>query len=380
MKILQLVPSMDPSGGGVAEGILQTSVCLKKLGVDTTIVTYDDPSADWVIGSQVPIVALGPPKNHYGFTPRYLPWLRSNIENYDLAIANGLWNFSALAASLVLSRRKIPYFVFTHGMLDPWFLRRKPVKHLIKQISWLLFEGRLLSNANYVLFTTEEEAALARNVFLGHSYREHVVGYGTQEPPAFAGDQSLKFLALLPNLAARRFVLFLGRIHPKKGCDLLIEAFSSVSDTHPEIDIVIAGPDQTGLQASLMDRARSLGIAHRIHWPGMLSGEAKWGAFRLADAFILPSHQENFGIAVAEALACAKPVLITNKVNIWREIDASGAGLVGADDVDGIRNVLLEYLKLGAKERDRMSVAARLCFEEHFKIENVSKRLIEVIS
>ena len=152
----------------------------------------------------------------------------------------------------------------------------------------------------------------------------------------------------LPELKGRKFILFLSRIHPKKGVDLLIQAFARHAKTFPEIDLVIAGPDQTGSKSALQKLARELGVDNRIYWPGMLSGDAKWGAFRSAEFFVLPSHQENFGIVVAEAMALSKPVLITNKVNIWREIEADGAGLVVNDDVEGIAAGLRKMCELSA--------------------------------
>lgn len=111
----------------------------------------------------------------------------------------------------------------------------------------------------------------------------------------------------MPRLRSRRYILFLSRIHEKKRCDLLVEAFARVAPAHPDVDLVIAGPDQIGLQAKLQHQAQNLGIADRIHWAGLMIGDPKWGALRGCDAFILPSHQENFGVAVAEALACGRP-------------------------------------------------------------------------
>jgi glycosyltransferase involved in cell wall biosynthesis len=139
-----------------------------------------------------------------------------------------------------------------------------------------------------------------------------------------------------------------------------VKAFARHAGSHPEYDLAIAGPDQHGLQASLMKLAEELGIAKRIHWPGMLTGDAKWRAFLAAGFFALPSHQENFGIVVAEAMALSKPLLITNKVNIWREVEADGAGIVVDDDVAGVGEGLEQMLAISATERATMSAAAPL--------------------
>src|SRR6185369_13539161 len=129
------------------------------------------------------------------------------------------------------------------------------------------------------------------------------------------------FFAAFPALKGRQFLLFLGRVHPKKGCDLLIRAFAkSLDKIAPDMDLVMAGPDQVNWVPELKALTKRLGVDNRVHWPGMLTGALKWGAFHSADALVLPSHQENFGIAVAEAMACCTPALISDKVNIWREV------------------------------------------------------------
>lgn len=176
----------------------------------------------------------------------------------------------------------------------------------------------------------------------------------------------------------RPFFLFLSRLHQKKGCDLLVEAFAALAAQYVDYDLVVAGPDQVGIRNSLAARATDLGIAHRIHWPGMLQGDAKWGAFRAAYAFILPSHQENFGIVVAEALGCGTPVLITNKVNIWREVEQSGSGLVESDDLAGVKRLMSRFLALSNVQRQQMRDAARACFENRYDVRAVSRRLCDL--
>jgi glycosyltransferase involved in cell wall biosynthesis len=206
-----------------------------------------------------------------------------------------------------------------------------------------------------------------------------VVGYGTADPPQATETQRVAFRSLAPELGARPYLLFLSRIHQKKGCDLLVEAFGEIAQRSPDLQLVIAGPDQEGLVAVLKERARSLGIADRIHWPGMLKGDAKWGAYHGAEAFVLPSHQENFGIVVAEAMACHLPVLITNKVNIWREVESAGAGLVRNDDAKGVSELLTGWLSLSEAERAKMRGAARDGFERHFNVATIAPALLEIL-
>ena len=351
MRILHVIDSMDPARGGPVESILQSSTVIGELGHISEIVSLDSVDAPW--NSRVPITHYpqGRLMRRYGYSPQFTRWLLKHSPNFDAVIIHGLWTYATLGAWQGLRHGSTPYVVFPHGMLDPWFGRAQPVKNIAKQVYWTLALGRVLSDAQAVLFTTVEEERLARTAFYGHRYRSQVVAYGTAD---IAGDKQAQidsFYAAYPAAKNRSFLLFLGRIHPKKGCDLLIDAFARYTKAYPHIDLVIAGPDQIGWCDTLKSHAAERGISERIHWPGMLSGALKWGAFHAADAFILPSHQENFGIAVAEAMACSKPVLISDKVNIWPDIDRAGAGLVAPDDLAGTHDLLHPLLRPNSRNK-----------------------------
>ncbi len=263
-------------------------------------------------------------------------------------------------------------------MLDPWFQKTYPLKYLKKYAYWLIAQYAVLRDAHRVLFTTEIEAELAPTSFRPNRWSSAVVPLGTMRPGGDPEKQREAFLARYPAAQGRRLLLFLGRIHVKKGCDLLIEAFASVAAGCPDLDLVIAGPDQTGMQSSLVDAARRLGVADRVHWPGMLEGDLKWGAFHASEAFILPSHQENFGIAIAEAIACRKPVLISNKINIWHYVTEDRVGFVEDDTVDGTRRLLQDWLRLDQMERQAMVDRTDACFEKRFSVENCARAIKQV--
>jgi glycosyltransferase involved in cell wall biosynthesis len=122
-----------------------------------------------------------------------------------------------------------------------------------------------------------------------------------------------------------------------------------------------------------------MGIADRISWTGMLHGDLKWGALRAAEVFVLPSHQENFGIAVVEALALGVPVLISRRVNIWREVVDAGAGLAQDDDEAGTLALLENWLALPAVDRDHMRARAVQAYQSHFRMDATARRLVSVI-
>ena len=375
MRFLHLIPSVDPSGGGPIEGTLRLHEALVGLGHTGEFASVDAPDAPWVENFSAPLYALGPGTSRYGYSPNLVPWLSAHASEFDAILVNGLWQHVGFAARRVLAGTTTPYFVFTHGMLDPWFKKTYPFKHLKKWLYWPWGEYRVLRDAAAVLFTCEEERILARQSFWLYRSRELVLSYGTSLPPQNSDSLVAAFYSTFPELRKKRLLLFLGRIHEKKGCDLLIEAFATGCAGSSDIQLIMAGPDQAGWVAKLKEQAHRHGISDRISWTGMLSGDLKWGAFYASEVFCLPSHQENFGIAVAEALGCGRPVLISDKVNIWREIQADGAGCVESDTVDGTVNLIKRWLAISSEEIGPLREAARTCFDRRFRIEKVAEKL-----
>jgi glycosyltransferase involved in cell wall biosynthesis len=264
-------------------------------------------------------------------------------------------------------------------MLDPWMKTMRPVGHFLRIVFWRLLERKVLRDARAVFFASEEERRLAGITFFQRDSYSHVVGYGAEDIVGDPDAQKSAFLSSFPNLRGRRLILFLGRIHPKKGVDLLIEAFARVAGEFPEFDLIVAGPDDMEMQRQLTEIAADSGVRERIHWTGMLTGDQKSGAFRSSDFFVLPSHQENFGIAVVEAMAAAVPVLITNQVNIWREVQSSGGGHAVTDDMNGVMQGLRYMCRLPPNRLATMKTNARNCFLERFNIENNATQLAKLM-
>lgn len=379
MRILRIIASIDPRGGGPMEGARRIDAELAKLGHQVEVACLDRPDSAYLADYPARVHALDHARAGYRYSRALVPWLRANRTRFDAAIVNGLWQYHGLAAWRALAGTDTPYFVFTHGMLDPWFKHTYPLKHLKKWAYWPWAEYRLLRDARAVLFTSEEERIRARESFWLYRCNEKVVSYGTARPPGNGDELARAFLGSHPEFRDKRLLLFLSRIHEKKGCDLLIEAFAHVAISDPKLHLLMAGPDKTGLMPRLKRRASELGVEDRISWLGMLQGDAKWGAYNACEAFCLPSHQENFGIVVAEALACGAPVLTTNKVNIWREIEADGAGIIRDDTLEGTLDGLQAWLALTPATRKTMSANARRCFENRYQIGQVATHLVDVI-
>lgn len=379
MRVLRVIASVNPKAGGPIEGMKLSTAALTPMGVDTEVVSLDTPDMAEAAGLPYKVHALGPGIGKIKYTAKLPQWIAANGHRFDAAVVHGLWHYSSIGGHAGLSRGRVPYVLFPHGMMDPWFKKTYPLKHVAKQTFWLLWQGRALRDANEVLFTSEEERRLARGVFRGYGYRERVVAYGTAGPVDDAQNQLAAWHRFAPELANRRYFLFLSRIHPKKGCDLAITAFARLAAAHPGVDLVMAGPDQTGWVAELKQLAAKLGIADRIHWPGMLTGDVKWGAIRAAEVFVLPSHQENFGIVVAEAMACGTPVLTTNQVNIWQEVEASGGGLVSEVTADGIHRLMASWLAMSDDQKAEMRQKALDGFRQRFAIDAVARDLLAAL-
>ena len=454
MKILRVIASMDPATGGPCQGIRYSIPYLQSEGCFNEVVCLDDPKATFLDKDPFVIYALGRGMGLLRYHPSLQSWLEANLPSYDAVIIHGLWLWPSIATWIAIQmlRRKSrrltvsanssptpsprlqltipkvpPYFVMPHGMLDPWFQQEpgRRWKAFRNRIYWRLVEHRLIRDAAAVLFTCDRELELARTTFpLYAPNREINVGYGVSDPPANTKEMNCVFHNSCPGLLHDRpFLFFLGRIHPKKGVNLLIRAYAEVFGSQSTIKVkksadsalqlplpnsrlpalVIAGPIDSDYAREMVCLAESL-LAGRIftphsfsdlrspiadapfpmnypsiHFTGMLQGEAKWGALHRCEALVLPSHQENFGISVAEALSCGKPVLIADKVNIFREVEMARAGLVAPDDLKGITSLLLQWSNLEDDCRHRMARNAMQLFQERFHNKTTALCLLEVL-
>jgi len=377
MRILHIIGTLSPEAGGPTESV-RVLLSYGPIGYTGEVVTLDDPAAPFLRDVGFPVHALGPTRTKYGFNSKLLPWLIANRDRFDGVVVNGLWQYCGFAAWRALAGNT-PYVVFTHGMLDPYFKHAFPLKHVKKWLYWVPAEYRILRDAYRVLFTSTAEKRLAEQSFWLHRWNPYVVPYGASGPPAKA-PQLLKdaFFERCPQVLGKRFLLFLGRIHRKKGCDLLIEAFGKVAHTDPDLHLVMAGPDQQLWSTNLKDMARKAGVEDRVHWPGMLIGDAKWGAFYASEAFVLPSHQENFGIAVAEALGCGRPVLLADKVNIAEDIANDDAGLMELDTAQGTLRLLERWIAMTPAERASMGERAAACYHRRYDMRENAKAIIRL--
>jgi len=393
MKILRVITSMDPSMGGPCQGIRSSIPELNKIGVENEVLCLDNPSALFLKSDSITIHALGPVIKPWAYTPLLLPWLMGNINRFDVIIVHGMWeyhNFAVYKAVMTFRRankyKLLKLYIMPHGMLDPYSLNKgNRFKVFRKILYWNLIEARIINNADGILFTCEEELRLANKTYQSYRpKRELNIGYGIESPPVATRRMSESFLKKCPKLEGEKYLLFLGRIHGKKGVDLLVKAYLKLAEERKSVlpKLVIAGP---GIETAFGKKIKRLlkshpTISENIFFPGMLSGEEKWGAFYGCEAFVLPSHQENFGIAVVEALACGKPVLITYQVNIWRKIINLGGGMVAEDTLSGITGLLESWISMEDSKKLNMKESARYNYVDEFSIKTYATKFKEAIS
>ena len=371
--------------GGVAQAVKTLVSELAKKSIDNEVATLDDDSVQYLADDSFIYHTLGPGKGFWKYNSKLYNWLKANSNRFDVVIIHGLWLYYSFAANKAIFKnhktKGLRILVMPHGMLDPYFQNAKDrrLKAIRNWIYWKLIEKHVVNDADGILFTCQTELLLARETFKPYKPRkEYDVGYGIETPPAFNKEMSSAFYELCPDLAAVPYWLFLSRIDSKKGTDLLIDAYIElykslqlINKTLPKL--VIAGP---GLESSYGKMLKNKIAAHpefsgHIIFTGMLTNNSKWGAFYGCEAFVLPSHQENFGIAVVEALACGKPVLISNQVNIWREIIKEGAGIVEDDNEIGTKNLLEKWMNFTETEKIAMGVKAKATFKNYFAIDKV---------
>jgi glycosyltransferase involved in cell wall biosynthesis len=373
VRLLQVINTIDPADGGPVETVIQLTQALCALGDKVEILVIRGPSRlPPDIATCVPLHHAGAALARYSFSPTARAWLYGNVARFDGVVIHGIWQYGTLAAGRAARVRGVPYFIYPHGALDAALPSRYPVRHLKKRVYWRLVGRDILASAAGVCFTTPME--MSRATAYDGAWHGVLVGAGTTAPREFLGEE-LK--SRFPVLRGARVMLFLGRLDPIKGIDLLIGAFSTLCRGHPEAALVLAGRGTPSYVERLHQLAHAKGCSGRVIHAGPLYGPDKWTALREADVLIVPSHRDSFGVVVAEALAVGTPVVLTDKVGTSAMVARYGAGIVCTDNEDDLRRALLAWM---ASDRASMALAARRCYEENYRAETAAQALRSAIS
>ena len=373
-----MIPTLNPLAGGPPDGIKSLVKGLRAHNCDSNVICLDCEHDEWLSQYNFPVKALGESSSKYGFSKKIVPWIVANIESFDAVIVHGIWQFHSLATYLACKKSTVPYFVFIHGALDPWFKHNYMAKHLKKYMYWLLVEYHVLRRARGLLFTSDDERLLARHSFWPYSFKELVVGFGKEDLYEKSALKDDSFLKKFPKLSDKKLILFVGRMHQKKGVDILVEGFLSIVSQFPDYHLVMMGPDPDGFQSKLEVKYPK-SLSSHVTWTGWVDSEEKWSAYARAEVFVLVSHSENWGAAVVEALLSGTPVLLSDKVNIWREVIADKAGLVDKNSLEGVSRLLLNWILMPDKNKFQYAKNSRECFERNFDHKVAAGNLLEKI-
>jgi len=381
MKILHVIASIAPRYGGPSNAVIRLCREIAKFGHEVTIFTTNmdgnenlDVPLDRPVeidGFQVQYFPIRWPR-YYGFSLPFGRALAKHISRFDIVHIHSIYNFHTLAASHYCRKFNVPYLIRPHGSLDPYLTGRHPVR---KRIFTSLFLQRDLDHAAAIHFNTQEEMQLTESIGIK---APGVVVPGGINPSEFShlparGSFSHKY----PEVRDKKIVLFLSRINFKKGLDILARAFGEVAQKRKDVYLVLTGPDNEGYATKVRAWLREEGALGRSLFTGMLSGQEKLAALRDSDIFVLSSYTENFGIAVVEAMACGLPVVISNRVNIWREVNDAGAGIVTNCESHEVAEAIMRLLD-NRNLREEMGKRGKKLVEEKYTWPELAKQITQV--
>jgi glycosyltransferase involved in cell wall biosynthesis len=363
MKVLHVIPSVDERSGGPATAIVPMCRALIEQGIDVLLLSTTAGLTEDVVQGEI-LEHKGVPaiffQSQLGESFKYSrplsSWLRSNIQKFGLAHIHAVFNHSSVAAAHVCQKAGVPYVVRPLGTLDPWSMTQKSLR---KRLFWQISGRGIMDHAAAVHYTSEAEK-LSTESSLG-------LNHGTVIPLGVEAAVSNSKVAGDP------YVLVLSRLHPKKGLDVLIDAFLSLVPRFAEWRLVIAGDGPSEYVSMLKAKARG---SSQIEFTGWLEGEKKDAVLSGASLLVLPSHQENFGLCVMEAMARSVPVLVSPNVNLAVEIAGANAGWIAAIDQSSLANTLAEALT----DRDELTRRglAGLELSQKYSWENSARALADL--
>lgn len=381
MKVLHVIPSVGPLRGGPSVMMRTMARALVQAGVDVHVATTDDNGQGRLgVSYQGPVGEDGVSywyfrrqSSFYTFSWPLTQWLARHVRDYDLVHIHALYSYAALPAAYYASRSGIPYVVRPLGVLNRWGMENR--HPWLKKFSFKVIESRILAGAAAIHYTSEQERLEAAE--LGVKQRSVVIPNAAEVPFHSTSLAPGRFRARYPHLADRTILLFLSRLDPKKGLDLLLPAFAQVRAQYPQVTLVLAGGGDSAFVTRLRQEAVRLAIDLDIIWAGFLDREDKEAALADADLFVLPSYSENFGIAVVEAMATGLPVVVSDQVGIHREIAEAQVGLVIPCDIEALTRALIQLVS-DAQLRSRMGKNGQSLVHEHFSLEAVTGKLINI--
>jgi glycosyltransferase involved in cell wall biosynthesis len=382
MKVLQVIPNLAARIGGPAVSVVESSLALAECGVETTIFATDlaeaasaatharVTAADLPRGAESLAVRLFPARRprRLAFSPELWRALQEHAREYDVVHIHSLFLFPQFAAYRAARAAGVPYVVSPRGALDPHLRRRN---RAVKAINDVLWQRGMLNGAARLHVTSDEESRLLIDVAPGVPRAVTPNGIRWQDFQDLPDGREFRSCSLQGHDGP--LVMYLGRLSHKKGLDVLIRAFAIARRDVRDARLAIVGPDDEGLTPALAALARREGVAEAVTFAGMLRGRDKLSALAAADVWALPSHSENFGVAVAEALAAGRAVVVSPGVNIAPEIARAGAGVVSDLRAEAFAESISSLLR-DEPTRRRLGAAGRV-FARRYDWANVGPQL-----
>ncbi|MEL6223843.1 MAG: hormogonium polysaccharide biosynthesis glycosyltransferase HpsP [Cyanobacteria bacterium J06627_8] len=392
MRVLQIIPSVSLVYGGPSQMVLGYSKALADEGIEVTILTThsngDTGQPPLDVPLNVPIEQDGytiryfrcAPFRRYKFSAGLLMWLASHAHHYDVAHIHALFSPVCSMAATLARWKGLPYVLRPLGTLDPADLKKK---RQLKRIYAAVLERANLMGAAAMHFTSAQEAAISER--FGSATRDIVLPLGVDVPRLPSSTESRGFCQSLLQAPSAEpsdrltTLLFMSRIDPKKGLDLLIPALLQLRQEGILFRFVLAGsnPQDPSYEQAIGDRIRSSPLANCTQITGFVTGDAKANHLQCADVFVLPSYYENFGIAVAEAMAASIPVVISDHVHICRDVRKGNAGWVCSCNIQDLTQSLREALTQEA-ERQHRGQNARQWAADHYSWRAIARQFIKV--
>jgi glycosyltransferase involved in cell wall biosynthesis len=381
MKILHVIADMAPRSGGPSKACWDMAMAVAQLGHQVSIYTTNQDGPGilpvptdrpvWREGVEVRYFPIQPPR-FWGASWPLARSLRQAIKGVDLVHVHNLYLFHDLVSMRYCRIYGVPYLIQPHGTLDPFIYRRHRAR---KRFMEWGFQNRDIREAAAILFTTAEEQELAAPFTFGTPGVVVPLGINLDEFAVLPEPGS--FRRRYPEIGDKQIILFFGRISFKKGLDILAKAFGAVAPRREDVHLVIAGPDNEGWGAQVRTWFSKEGVLDRTTFTGMLLGADKLAVLRDASIFVLSSYSENFGLAVIEAMAAGLPVIISDKVNIWREVQEGEAGRVVPCESGALAERILELLD-NPELAKQMGQQGRSLVQEQFQWPRIARRLAEV--
>ncbi|GAB1537997.1 glycosyltransferase [Scytonema sp. NUACC21] len=388
MRILQIVPSISLIYGGPSQMVLGLAPALARQGEEVTILTTDSNGDTGQEPLDVPlnrpieqdgyqtIYFRCSPFRRYKFSLDLLKWLNQHAREYQLAHIHALFSPVSSLAATVCRRHKLPYILRPLGTLDPADLRKK---RQLKQLYAAVLERPNIAGAAGIHFTSLQEAKVSER--FGVTTRDLVIPLGVIPPTSegIAGGDGGSVVRQQLNIPTDvPLVLFMSRIDPKKGLELLLPALEALLSEGLDFHFVLAGsnPQDLDYVEKIKSQVQSSPLRSRTTMTGFVTGELKTTLLQAADLFVLPSYYENFGIAVAEAMVSGTPVLISDGVHICQEVRDSESGWVGTTDVSDL-TMLLRITLQNPSERQRRGLRAREYALQHYSWDAIARETIQ---